>query len=894
MQEFFRSIQKFLLKKEQKYGQLKYLLSRATVETSSNIDELVQDIANIFDDYEILPTDRHTKSDLSIEVKTDEKVFQSYRYLLLNTHFHAQSRLAEDILHGHLVDLWPSLSPYLFIQIIWKLRYEDLLLESILYTPLELCLEIMEIASKCVMELEFERASRFIINLIHHTYKRCFLLHNVGTQVDDLEERMQHLIANFQTLLDQLMNLKTTDEFSDLRMKHERYGIILKDIIRAMKMCMETRLTNGVSTATEKLYTLTFGNEHYYKFTDHSLNLILLHFDKDMMRMLEKLVKEVDCYTYLTWAEVDDQDNVTVTLQRAIAIEAYHLLQFVNHDLVLSNRDDLRQFLEQLLGTNFNESILTLQELCHGIENGRPENMKELIKRNREWDECVLDFVYRWRTLLDKDDCKTLLEYVCFKLSSRSTHNETKRKIQTTIIKIVANRNIEDIYDITITYILRHSDRNFLEPYYDESNFEDLIFNNINMRDPLNMRILLISLLHNPKRVLTTLIRIAIGSPMYSDVLFTPQDILFLRPFLCVRRIVDSTYLAYMLKNVCMQNDIWDTKKFTDFVRLMLDTKVTNSDDLMNNVFIPYLAEKSFDDRNINCMLINIYRILNYCTQNMDVVALCTVLIRKMSIWRRCSSMIHRATVNEVLTNMMRVLDNYLYPPYRLSILEKRAVIDAVVAYVEPLDKANLAPLSHMSHGNILEIVDDYERRCFPVRRQLMLERRCVQYVRDYVATLKLKREDFIRHMFLHATELEYQTHCLELTLMFWFIFGWINELDAFDNVLRITAEAMHIALEYPAKIPCDAFIILLKYIVSFCRLFAAVDRIRCHEEMILRILLKNLSYVGESIQYTQHLSKYSSFLQDLNCTVKNENLRDKFQVRIVSKIFQIVSIASV
>lgn len=179
-QELFSTIQKFLFKMEQIHRQPKHLLSRATLETSNIIDYLVHEIVEIFHKCKILPEDQCLKFGLSIEIMTEQKVADCYRYLLMNTSFPSQIYLIEDYVHGHLADMCPPLSPYLFVQIIHKLRCEELILESILYTPLELCLEILQISTQCITELEFERALRFAINLIWYMYKQCFLLNDVA------------------------------------------------------------------------------------------------------------------------------------------------------------------------------------------------------------------------------------------------------------------------------------------------------------------------------------------------------------------------------------------------------------------------------------------------------------------------------------------------------------------------------------------------------------------------------------------------------------------------------------------------------------------------------------------------------------------------------------------
>lgn len=135
--------------------------------------------------------------------------------MLMNTNFYSQHRLAEDTLRGHQVGLWPVLSPYLFIQIVWRLQCEELLPRFVLCLPLELSIEIFSIAIPCLAELEFKRIMNLVIQLANYMYKLIYKLGVTGTQIDPCEEHMHQLLANFQELLDQLTNPRVT-QFLDL------------------------------------------------------------------------------------------------------------------------------------------------------------------------------------------------------------------------------------------------------------------------------------------------------------------------------------------------------------------------------------------------------------------------------------------------------------------------------------------------------------------------------------------------------------------------------------------------------------------------------------------------------------------------------------------------------
>lgn len=130
--------------------------------------------------------------------------------MLMNTNFYSHTRLAEDTLHGHQVGLWPVMSPYLFIQIVWSLHCEKLLPRFVLYLPLELSIEILTATIPRLAELEFKRAMNLVIQLANYMYKLIYRLSVTGTQIDPYEEHMLQLQANFQELLDQLQNPRLT------------------------------------------------------------------------------------------------------------------------------------------------------------------------------------------------------------------------------------------------------------------------------------------------------------------------------------------------------------------------------------------------------------------------------------------------------------------------------------------------------------------------------------------------------------------------------------------------------------------------------------------------------------------------------------------------------------
>lgn len=116
--DFSKDVQRFLLKKEKEYGELKFISSRATEETSHFVDELLEDLTNIVKTFNTYNIKLFYGDDVSNPGETSQAVINSYNSFLLNTGFSSQYLLAEDIVSGYMVNIWPTISPYLFIQVI--------------------------------------------------------------------------------------------------------------------------------------------------------------------------------------------------------------------------------------------------------------------------------------------------------------------------------------------------------------------------------------------------------------------------------------------------------------------------------------------------------------------------------------------------------------------------------------------------------------------------------------------------------------------------------------------------------------------------------------------------------------------------------------------------------
>lgn len=447
-------------------------------------------------------------------------------------------------------------------------------------------MEILEITIKCINELEAERAISLTFNLIKRIYCKCLSLHLGTISAEDVTKSTNQLVASFQMLLDLIGKFANFPDMTKQK-KYEEHGILLKRILRNIKLYMcekkKTYTTEPDFDSSTNPYKLTYGDPDSYPNYKHTLSMdevksIVTTMDQELIALLLKQIKQVDFLEYIYWVEVDDMENNVITLQRAIIVECCHFMKFMKEDEFLAENNHLSQCLQQLTGLKSSEdlenSILTLQELCHDIASGRPESMKELLKRYKEWDQSTLSFIDEKVHLLEKNDSFFLLKHLYHIFGNPSHSKEEKHQAYASILRIVLQLSAMNMCFIVLKYTIQYFEDNHLEHLYDQKYFEAFMSRNESMRDPVRMRTLLIFALLNTKKVLTTLVKIVIGCTEYKDIIFTPYDMLLLRPFLHIKTDNQCNLLTAILKEVCVHDSSWNSKNFTEFITIMQENQV--------------------------------------------------------------------------------------------------------------------------------------------------------------------------------------------------------------------------------------------------------------------------------------------------------------------------------
>lgn len=855
--EFYKKVQMYLMKKSQECGELKLLNACVTPENSNHIDDICKSMIEIFEINNI-----PIKEKIAIN---NEKCIEAYKYLLLNTNFKNQERLAEDITYGHLVDMCPPLSPYLLVQIIWSLEYEKILITSLLYIPFDLCTEILKIVTKHIDKLPFRRSVEVMYHLISIIYIKFLELKECGMQSGNVKESIQDLLISFEEFLLLLTNSESSylTELLGLK-KYERHGVMLKKLIYTIRKCLKNENSdNFVSKDLEKLYRITFGKEPFIKCENMIVENTISTLNQQLTNILLNKIKEIDCNIYLSWAELDDEENSMISLQRSIGLECYYFIEAMKSDEQLSQNTHLIECLQQLSSkpdpkqSNF---VLNLQELCCAISDGKKELMKELLCRYKEWDRSILDFVYNNRSLLDKNDILILLKYLTH-VFSQSTEEDLKEFSNTLVTKLLALQSVPDIYEIVIMYLIKYDGKNYLESPHTEEVFNDFIKRNSNLQTPMVLKTVLLFLLKNPKTVLTILVKITIGHPQYENIMISAKDLLLLSPFMQISEDNNELFLTNILRTVCIENFEWNAKKFMDFIQVVLDGSVIKTHDLINNVFIPYLKEDIFNVSNLNSILNSIRKLQVRCTKDTNVKDLIIALAGKMSFLRKNTG-IPRYVASEMFVQITRILEYFLeIKSNQMPVSTKRQIIDKIECVIEPIDKLYFSPLWYLTKKgvSIIDIIEDYERRCFVVLNRLKEDPQTSERLRRYFSDLSLEREDFLRHLITRSTEGEYQRLGSELTIVYWFAFGWNNEIEAYDHFLRLTVEACSLALEYPSIGGNDLFAFLLKSFIRFCRMFILLEEFE-DKEHVYKSVIKNINQLNESIKHSPYANLFENY----------------------------------
>ncbi|XP_011703235.1 PREDICTED: uncharacterized protein LOC105459152 isoform X2 [Wasmannia auropunctata] len=839
---FSHGIKTHLEQEEQVSGQLKYLSTRHTELESSSIDRVTDVVTNFIRNQE----SPAYNGMYNIKIFTEDSNFERqnirlfatfYNYFLLNTNFSTQNLLSNDMIFGKIVGLWPTLSPYLFIQIIWHLKCEDLLIESFTHIPLDVCAEILEIIITHIHELSIRRARRLMFLLIYKIYNKCLWLHLGTVSEQNVKMRVDQLITYFEVMLDTLSSSNFVTFRSSLK-KYFQHGILLKNILHYIKKCMHSQIKSySENHNLVKLFRLTYGKFNgcmncYHKLPANEVKSIITRLNQKLIAWLLNQIKDVEYSEFIAWGNVNDNENTMMSLQRAIILEYHCFMEFMKQNKFLTINEDLPRYLERFVCPRKpEESILTLRELCHEIARG---------KRTE-----------KYRTYVS-------------------------------VLKILIQLTVKDMHSTVQNYVEQHFDDNPLENLYDERCFVEFVENisrneTIDIDDSVitqELRTLLIFILLNPKDVLSKCVMYEIANE-FSDFMFR-ANMSLMRSYYCLTW-KQNNLLVYILKDILFQQRVVLCDRFKDFLERAMDLQMITADDILNELYVNYLVS---NDCKLNTMYVILQHVFTIVYRQLysfrtQFEPLITALLRTLSHLRRCNKTFPRI----MLINQIELINKILEHLYLLKVLtdEQRYIMH--LNGVEPLEMNKIWPTM-----TALEIIEQYEARCNKVYKQLRKDPRCHPKLRKYVQSFKLDKEAIIRHIIMNAMDAEYVDYAGRFTLIFFSQLGWANEKIAFENVMRITAETSLIALMYIETFSKNTFLVLIINMIIFAEYiepyFMLIDR-----ELVRRILLETLSSMNHVVSRTRYGFMYNHLLKH----IQKEDLsspRAKYFVEITNWTF--------
>ncbi|XP_012533379.1 uncharacterized protein LOC105835009 [Monomorium pharaonis] len=750
-----------------------------------------------------------------------------------------------------------------------------------MHIPLDLCIEILEIIIKHINELDISRARRLIFLLIYKIYCKCLWLHLGTVSKENVIKCIGQLEMYFQKLLDYFFVIT----YHTITEKYLQHGIVVKNMLHYTKKCMQSKIEHySKNHDLANLFTLTYGGftgqpDYYHMHPVNKVKSIVTRLDQHLITLLLNQIKGVNYLEFTIWETIEDDENTIISLQRAIVTECHYFMKLIKQNKFLIPNDQLLYCLEQFISPrNSEESILTLQEICHYVADGRSHGRKELIKRYKEWDSSILDFIYENIPILIIDELHVILEYLYYTFTNLSTNAE-KYKVYVSVLKILMRVKVEDLHFAVQNYVRRHFDDNPLTYLYNENCFSYFldrhlvyIFDYFNSDGShryaeeassivlSNMPIFLIFILLNPKKVLNDFIMANINDDNMSCYLLQDNMHMLQWYYVHLKR-GQYNMLLYILKDLVFQNRmiLCDTK-FMRFLTMVLYCGMIRMEDLIYELYLIPSIHNHMQQSTLHIILVFMELHISgieWLTRSIDFHSLTIILIKLALLLKKYKFF---STEEQNDSNSIYIISKILEKLRSSNILTYEQWDIMCSMGIGPLEMSQIFPAM-----NTLKIIQEYVKRCYVIHRRLRTDMQCHPKLRNHVQSFNLDREDFIRHMIMHCIPSEYIIHTRNLTFNYWYHFGWANEIAAYENVMRIIAETSQIVLVYIEMFSKNVFVSLLFKIVQFSSIIE--DNRPGDQEVIRHILLKTLFSIKDIISRTNYNSIYREMLECIQRT---------------------------
>ncbi|XP_034937473.1 uncharacterized protein [Chelonus insularis] len=860
--EFYTKLQAFLMSKNSECGELKLISSKITEENARHVEGICNGIKKIFESFGIF----FNKDASTI----NEKCVRAYEYLIFNTCFTCQEQLAEDIVKGHLVDMCPPLSPFLLLTILYDLHFDDILAESILHFPLELCTEINSTVYRYLNLMSLHRAKKLTTNLILNSCQKLMLMKNNNVQCLEMGLGLHYFCTSIEELITifkekKIMQLHVDDETPKLK-KTEELGWFIKDLIKLCECCHEYgEKSITVNEENEKLYKLTFGRNSEEKCDSEILKNQITLINTQLLNLLALNLEEIDVNSYLDWASYETSSSLS--LQQSIGIDCYNLLNILNKNDNANCSEMLINCLRQLSSKPKDVVDSTLTDLCQGIEAGKRECMKQLMTHKDEWNSTIFECIKQHYSMLDKNDLCTILDYLVTIIADPNLEAYIQ-EVYTTVTRVFMSLNIADVYDVTLGFILKYDAKNILESVHTEEMFNNFIIRNANLKNMTNLKMVLLFLMKNPNKFLSLLVKMCIGHPDYKNVMIPPEDIFLLSSIMKIQCDENGVkFILRVLKEIGLEVTSWEFKKFHKLIMTMIEENLFTADEILNIVFIPMLNETYIPLSSVKSALYAIIKLFPQLSDELEEDAFMMALAKRITNQRK-NCQFPKHLNDELLMMATKIVKSYLH--HHTEWIEKReseTTILEILKIIYPIDQIYFSQLLNFNRPpNIIDIMSDYLRR---TTGALLL----INDVKEPLIDPNILSDDFKLHLILNCSSKEYIRIAKEMTVVHWDHFmenpSETDENDAFIKFIKLTTVAFQYCLESSELIAPQSFSCLIKSFVDFMKDVLQLKN-KWNYEKIMKCCKESFQSLSSSIKETDYENYYKELIDFMN-TITSE-----------------------
>ncbi|XP_011505706.1 PREDICTED: uncharacterized protein LOC105368395 [Ceratosolen solmsi marchali] len=868
---------------------LRYITSRSTDENLRVIRTLSLDIKNICKSF-CTPIEGNSSNEAELQIN-------AFKYLICNTTFASMSSLAENATIYYISDKQPPLSPYLFIEILWNIGFENILGESILYFPLVLCIDILEILPRCMGSLNFLRASDFLTSCIFNTYKKFILTRDIGDVSKNVIENckqlsglLQELILYFtsERLFFLLYYLPLKSHFRFLEPENDAeanrykiYGIFMKKMFKMVKRCLLAKFESieHEGEIMDRYNLISVDGIYSEKLDNIVFQEILEEIDRELITILFNKGIEITSDMLMDWVEYNDEEQTSLTLQRAIGLESD---SFIN-DLKDYDYSNIAKFAELIKFCNLLSfkpeptNNRKAENLLDGACEGNVDDMISLFANCKEFDI----------SLLSKEICENLIEQFAKKLSCKQEQWDLEGKLLTSFarfVKLMSCLNISLFYELTLYCIFHFCENERMEIIFDLASLERHIIANPYINTTSKMAVIMYFLCLNAKSTLKVILKMIIKHSDYSFMDVNYSNLSKLHYMLRIRlpsnydTIMESLYEEFhnkekeskvfyqkwsatrkekkepnrekpntvalvikVLQEICLEKPAWAINKFAHLL-MSLKEDCFFMVETVKEILTPLLLLSANSEVYLKATLVELDKLIGKYdfNQTPDLATILEVIA------------VHLLNSNDIRKDTVDILIAVIFKLQRcFTDFDKSSEHVYSNYYMIMLGLSN----GNADALNLLDIIGIFAS----------LYRSKISIAKEN--DVALDKEHLLRYLLLKCTKQRYRKYTNEIIASCGQFLQWPSTTDIFNNIIRLTFETCLLCLEFP-HIGCLSNIsFLINCLIAFL-----ARRLRKREvdtRAIYKSLNSHIRIFEASVKCTAIANDYAELLDDWRSPVK-------------------------